>query len=291
MSDDNSKPPDSSSEGKIAVFLHGMLGNKRNVKSFAAKVCSSLGIRGLLMDVRGHGDSQLPESVRRTSKGSTFLDCVWDMDKTLLAEVPNLDDLEVILMGHSMGGRVAMMYSVTDNVSKKPSHVWLLDTVPGKLSASVQNVMGVAQKLVAGNDNFILGMTRNELASFLVKDHNIELGTAHWLAASFDPSLPRKFKFDLNVAFDLAEDFQNIDFTACLEQARQDQQVGWHVVRGGANTAWEDSSTLDFFQTWEKQEPNRMKFSFHTLPNAGHWVHIDDPKGLLDAVESIHKSP
>lgn len=26
------------------------------------------------------------------------------------------------------------------------------------------------------------------------------------------------------------------------------------------------------------------KFSLHVLPNSGHWVHVDNPKGLLEIV-------
>ena len=122
-----------------------------------------------------------------------------------------------------------------------------------------------------------------------IDEHQFELGTAQWLATSYDPSLPRKFKFDLNVAFDLVGDFEDLDFMSCLEHARQEKHVGLHMVRGGANNSWETSNSLDIFHSWEREHNNRMAFSFHTLPTAGHWVHIDDPVRLLEAVESIHK--
>lgn len=32
----------------------------------------------------------------------------------------------------------------------------------------------------------------------------------------------------------------------------------------------------------KRQEPHEGKFSLHVLPSAGHWVHVDNPKGLQE---------
>ena len=254
------------------------------------------------MDVRGHGESHVEPSnsshTTTTPKRTTFEDCVRDMDHTLARVVPDLDDRQVILMGHSMGGRLSLMYTLAHHeVRVRPSHVWLLDTVPGRISGSVQHVLNVAQQLVqeetTKQDRHQLAtMKRTELADVLMQQFRVEEGTAQWLAASFDPKLDRKFKFDLSVAQDLVEEFHRHDFLAGLQQVRAQQpEVGIHLVRGGANAAWEDSDSLEYFETWEQEEEDRSRFSFHTLPDAGHWVHIDDPRGLLRSVESIHKEP
>jgi len=32
------------------------------------------------------------------------------------------------------------------------------------------------------------------------------------------------------------------------------------------------------------RDESEGKFSLHVLPNSGHWVHVDNPKGLLEIV-------
>eukprot|EP00527_Entomoneis_sp_CCMP2396_P003796 CAMPEP_0198143004 /NCGR_PEP_ID=MMETSP1443-20131203/5645_1 /TAXON_ID=186043 /ORGANISM="Entomoneis sp., Strain CCMP2396" /LENGTH=325 /DNA_ID=CAMNT_0043806141 /DNA_START=32 /DNA_END=1009 /DNA_ORIENTATION=- len=279
--------PSDCDDGQLVVFLHGLLGNKRNVMSFAKSVCNSLGVPGLVVDVRGHGSSQLPSNIASTK--STFSHCVWDLHLTLQKNVPDIYDRELIVMGHSLGGRVTMLHSITEE-THRPSHIWLLDTVPGKINGSVHNVLNVAREVAT--DEKYASLSRKDLTNLLVEQKGFDLGIAMWLASAYDPKSPagRKFQFDLDVANHLVEEFDNMDFLAWMEEARQKDQVGIHMVHGGANKSWEESGSLDLLRSWEQEHNNPQKFSFHTLPKAGHWVHIDDPKGLLAAVESIHKN-
>lgn len=41
---------------------------------------------------------------------------------------------------------------------------------------------------------------------------------------------------------------------------------------------------LDYLS--RKQEGPEGKISLHVLPKSGHWVHVDNPKGLLEIVAS-----
>ena len=268
-------------DGQLVVFLHGLLGNKRNVKSMAKAVCESLSVPGLLMDIRGHGDSQVPSHM--ASEPSTFHHLVSDLHLTLPNVVPDIHDRELIVMGHSMGGRVTMLHAATEGM-KRPSHIWLLDTPPGVIGAGVHNVLKVAQE-VATNESYTQ-MKRKDLTTFLMEEKKFDMGIAMWLSSAFDPKSPRKFQFDLKVANELVSDFESMNFLGLIEQAREEGKVGIHMIHGGANKAWEATGTLDLFRSWDNDP---QKFSFHTLPKAGHWVHIDDPEGLLAAVESIHK--
>lgn len=274
-------------DGKLLVFLHGLLGNKRNIKSFATSVCKSLDVPGLLMDIRGHGDSHMEEKF--PTRPTSLLDCVHDLHMTLHTVVPDIKDREFILLGHSMGGRLSMMYAMTENVIR-PSHVWLLDTVPGRLHHSVLNVMEIARKIVTDPEQQV-PTNRTSLTHWLVQKHGLDLSTAQWLASSYDPQSTRKFTFDLPVAHDLVQEFDHQNFLDWINQVRRQKQViGIHMVRGGINRQWEASNCLDLIHSWELEANDPKRFSFHTLPTAGHWIHIDDPKGLLRAVELIHKT-
>lgn len=81
------------------IFLHGLLGNKRNFNSIARSLCTRLkDPRKILgLDLRNHGDNT---------------ECISDMSYTSMAkDVLNFMDSNdlprVELIGHSVGGKVA----------------------------------------------------------------------------------------------------------------------------------------------------------------------------------------
>jgi pimeloyl-ACP methyl ester carboxylesterase len=105
------------------VFLHGLLGNGRNLNTFAKQVCQLNNSTGYLIDLRGHGKSRIASSSCKNS----FENCVKDIAvATKKFSVP----VESIV-GHSFGGRIALQYAATQQNSSL-ERVWLLDTVPGQ---------------------------------------------------------------------------------------------------------------------------------------------------------------
>lgn len=50
--------PSSSSRRPVVVFLHGLLGNCKNLRTLAKRLVQETGITALLMDLRGHGQSR-----------------------------------------------------------------------------------------------------------------------------------------------------------------------------------------------------------------------------------------
>lgn len=57
------------------------------------------------------------------------------------------------------------------------------------------------------------------------------------------------------------------------------------VVRGENSDRWdaEDIEQLESLANWEG-DGSEGKVSVHVLPESGHWVHVDNPKGLLEIV-------
>jgi pimeloyl-ACP methyl ester carboxylesterase len=109
------------------VFLHGLLGNGRNLKTFAKQVCTVTDATGYLVDLRGHGKSRLTTTSSHHSSTAThsFDACVKDVAEST-------KDLSMTsIVGHSWGGRIALQYAATQR-SDSLQRVWLLDTVPGQ---------------------------------------------------------------------------------------------------------------------------------------------------------------
>jgi esterase len=276
--------------GTVLVFLHGLLGNSRNVKTLAQKTCALYTSPGLLVDLRGHGRSK---ECHEYGSGTvtdrvpvTLDDCVGDIQETLqhvgVSQSTNgklTSTTNITFVGHSLGGRVAMQY-VHARLEPRPSHVWLLDTVPGLANTKVESVIRIAE-LVREEKS---AWTRPNLQRALTESHGLDTATAQWLASSYDPS-KHDFGFDLTVAHNLVQSMDEQDFLGFLQEAVHEHWCKIDLVRGGQNADWHAyPHTISLLQAMAKEHAGT--FGYHTLPKAGHWVHIDDLPGLLNAMRS-----
>ena len=269
-------------DSDIFVFLHGLLGNRRNVQTLAKTLCGKAGRRGLLLDIRGHGGSQIKD---KSGSPTTLSACANDVYETLQPYAKDLEQVRWTLVGHSLGGRVSMLYALqqAQNTTSPllPQNIWLLDTVPGALDASVRHVVNVAHKLE--NSSEPLPKTRSALVEALIKDEGMSMGIAQWLASSFNLK-SRSFSFDLKIAQEIMADFDEAQFMQWIKA----EPVPVDLVRGGANNSW-DSAAGHVEQLEEWHEEAEREFRIHTLQNAGHWLHMDDLQGLVNIMEDVQR--
>jgi esterase len=146
--------------GYSILFLHGLLGNGRNLNTLARRVISTKNkapVRdddddaaachgGILVDLRGHGRSHRPgtanaNATNASAEGSdhpgdhadpgrrrtyTFRDCVDDFDFTLRAmradHPPGTVPPVRVVVGHSFGGRLALQYVAAQAGKAHPRH-------------------------------------------------------------------------------------------------------------------------------------------------------------------------
>lgn len=90
---ESSRPP--------LVILHGLLGSKNNWNSMSKAIHRTTGRKVISVDARNHGDS-------RHSPQHTYIHMAHDVMKLL----KKLELSKVSLLGHSMGGRTAMVLSL-----------------------------------------------------------------------------------------------------------------------------------------------------------------------------------
>lgn len=262
------------------VFLHGLLGNGKNLKTLAKKVVAThnnnreVATNGLLMDLRGHG-----QSTHSNFEGPhTFDSCVEDVHTTLkpIQTEPSL------VMGHSWGGRIALQYVhslLRTTGSEEIPSLWLLDTVPGQAHDSVLQVLNAIERIDFTNKS------RSDVAQDLV-NYGLDTAIAQWLASTLQQDKETKllkWGFDVSVVRDIMPEFQNQDFVGLLQEILK-EGGNVHLVKGGLNKAWEESPRIES-QLLELQDEFPWQFEQHTLENAGHWVHVDDLPGLLNIVK------
>lgn len=118
--------------------------------------------------------------------------------------------------------------------------------------------------------------------SQLIRDlqaKGIGLGEAQWLTTnlrltSTQPEL-YDWKMDVPVIEELFQSFLSTDLWPIVHYPPP-AGSSIHFVQASKNPMWTAAIIASL-----KQQPH---VHHHLLPNSGHWVHIDNPQGLLDII-------
>ncbi|MEZ4469264.1 MAG: alpha/beta hydrolase [bacterium] len=239
--------------GPTAFILHGILGQASNLHGLAKALATRHPAwRFVLPDLRGHGGSA------GGSPPHTVEACAADL-AALAAEV----GAPRVVVGHSFGGKVALVYARAHGADD----VWVLDAPPGAADP--------------GQDHEVprvIAATRALAAPFASRDavtaHFLDRGFGPGIAAWMTTNVARTaaglvWKPDLDVVEALLADYFRTDLWGFLADPGP---VRVHVVRAGRSDRW-DAATL--------QRLAASAVDVRVLPDAGHWLHVDDPEGLL----------
>lgn len=263
----------------LGVIMHGVLGAGHNLRSFARRLAESRpDYRFALIDLRYHGKSLGAPPPHRLDS------CVDD----LLEWVEQNQRAPEVVIGHSLGGKVALRYAHRHEsktaFGKPPAkfastlrQVWTLDSDPGAQKPDenheVRNVMAA---LRAAPGPF---STRAEAVAALVAQGR-STGLAHWLATSLEKG-PQGFTWGLELEpiSLLLADYFALDEWPWLEDLSETGQIRYDLLVAENSDRWSGSM---------KERAGALthcpRIHVHTLPNSGHWVHVDNPEGLLTIV-------
>lgn len=268
---------DAASEARqTALVLHGALGSGQNFRSFAKQLSRSLPhVQFVLVDLRNHGDS-VPAPPPHTL-GACALDLL-----SLCSHLKNEGRPTVTtVIGHSFGGKVAL--ELLRQVQTQPSpqidirHVCVLDSNPGPQAVTEDNevlrVLSAVESIpmpVAKRADVVASVTARGLSS----------GLAWWMTTNLRASgTAYRWAFDTQAIRLLLGDYFSIDLWPLLER---------HVVTPtspGCITliVAEHSDRVDpsmRARANKLEVPGRLQV--RVLADAGHWLHVDNPQGLLE---------
>jgi len=116
------------------LLLHGFLGNGRIWSDFASNLCQHYYI--IALDQRGHGDSDWADD------GAYGID---DHFVDLVGITDQLGLKELILIGHSMGGRNALLFAAC--CPERTKGLILVDTRPANSAYSISSLRNMIEKV------------------------------------------------------------------------------------------------------------------------------------------------
>lgn len=233
--------------GTPFVILHGFLGMSDNWKSLGKRFAAQ-GYQMHLIDQRNHG---------RSFHDPVFSYQAMTADLLLYCEHHNLD--QVVLLGHSMGGKTAMEFAVTN--PERVTKLIIADIAPrhydehhqdvlkglGLLDLSIINSRAKADQVLA---NYI---KEPGLRLFLLKN-------LYWIEKK---QLALRVNLPV-VTKEISQVGKALAITAVFDKETL-------FVRGensGYITLLDETSI-------QKQFP---KSQIKTVSNAGHWLHVENPE-------------
>lgn len=247
-------------DGPPIVLLHGLFGASRNLHSLQ-KALATDGHRVVALDLRNHGDSP-------HAKGMSYDEMAADVRETLGA----MSALPCALLGHSMGGKVAMRLALDQPTLV--SRLVVADIAPRGYRHGNREIAAAMLALPLHP-----GMTRAEANKALAD------GVA-------DPATRSFLLLSLRLG----------------GEAMPAWRIGLSEIAAGMATieGWENGETSPYggpslfisgarstYVAETDQGAIRVLFpaaQFVVLPNAGHWLHAEDPAGFLAAVAPFLKA-
>ena len=281
---------------RLVAFVHGLLGQGRNWRSLSARLLRRAGGGGAaragggwqaaLVDQRCHGRSARPLRAGAHTLASAAADLRATFQGPFAGWTPE------VVVGHSLGGKVVLEYlrQLQAAGEPAPAHVWVLDSFPGAARArdagssrgegargEIEGVLDVVSELDARHFG---GDPGGELDALLTA-RGFSPAFVSWLKTNLEPDPEsregrKRWAFDVAGARDLFRSYRATDLLEAAAGAPQGTTV--HVVRALNSNHWSEADVAAL----EEAAARSPRLKVHNLDNAGHWLHMDNPKGLTN---------
>ncbi len=244
-------------EGEPIVLLHGLFGAARNLGAVQRALAPRF--RVIALDLRNHGAS--PHAAQMDYP---------TMAADVLETLTELDGLPAALIGHSMGGKTAMLAALT-----RP------DAVSRLLVADIAPV-----SYVHGNEPIAEALMALKLSPGLTR-----LAADAALAGAVPNASMRGFLLQ-NLVFGERPHWR----IGLAEIARAIPALeGWEApadLRYGGPTLFVAGALSDYVRPDHRPAIRALfpRARFVTLKNAGHWVHVDNPLGFVSVLKGFLQS-
>jgi esterase len=238
------------------IILHGFFASSRNWRKIAERLSGEFHV--YVLDMRNHGLSPHHEIMGYPSMTADVLRFM-AVHKLTTAHI----------MGHSMGGKIAMWLAL--NHPDRMGKLLVVDIAPKSYTHSFDNTiqalidLPLAQIHNRKQAEILLakGIPELDYRQFLLQNLALKEGRYHW-------------RIDLEVFMRMAS-----NIAAFPENQDLSPYSGECIFIAGAESAYlAPKDTLSLF-------PNAL---FRTIANAGHWLHVQQPEVFTEVVEKFLQS-
>ncbi len=241
-------------EGKPLVILHGLFGQSDNWNSLAKRFAAG-GYAVYTVDLRNHGLS--PHSDEWSYE-------IMAMDVLDFFQQHKMN--QPILIGHSMGGKVAMFVALQQKNSL--SKLVVVDIAPRAYEAHHQEVFAALQAV-----DFTSIKTRKEAENIMAR-HLQDAGTRQFLLKNIywkdTAQNQMDWRFNLKV---IQEKYESIG----VEAPADTNFIPVLFMSGEKSSYIRLGDLIDI----ERRFPN---YHLVTIPGAGHWIHAEQPDLFYEEV-------
>ncbi|MCH9661925.1 MAG: alpha/beta fold hydrolase [Bacteroidetes bacterium] len=243
-------------EGTPFVILHGFLGMSDNWKSLGRKF-AELGYQLHLVDQRNHGRSFHSEAFNYRI-----------MSEDLLAYCDQHNLSEMVLLGHSMGGKTAMEFATT--YPEKVRQLIVADIGPKAYPSHHQDILKAL-----GSLNFSEIKSRSQ-ADEVLETYIKEVGVRQFLLKNLYWVEKGQLGLRMNLSV-LADTYDEIGQALTVDARFEGETL---FVKGAESGYIEIYDELGI----KKHFP---KAKITEISNAGHWLHADNPTKFLEIIENF----
>jgi esterase len=236
------------------IIIPGLFGSTANWRAVAKRLAEYHKV--IVVDQRNHGRSPHADS-------QTYADMVQDLRE--FCDEHNLE--EIILCGHSMGGKVAMLFAL--EYPAKVSKLAILDIAP------IAYARSHARHLRA-----LMALDLSSLKSRSDADHQLreplpDMATRMFLLQSLTGS-PGQYQWRLNLQV-LLEYMQEM---TGFPEVSKSSNVDALFLAGNLSDYLLDQHQAKVCELF----PNSQ---FASIPNAGHWLHAEQPEQVIDIINNF----
>ena len=240
-------------EGRPMVILHGFLGMADNWKTLG-KQFSENGFNVHILDQRNHGRS--PHSDRFDYQ---------EMAQDVKDYCQKHDLSNIILIGHSMGGKIAMIAAqqFPDLIEK----LIIADIAPKTYPPHHSDIIKALESVDFSK------VDRRSDADEMLEPYIKDFGTRQFLLKSLYRKKDKSYGWRFNLP--VLGGAQNS--VGVHEDFKESVQIPTLFIRGGKSGYITDSDKLLIDHAFAKAE-------LATIPQAGHWLHAEQPEKFYDYV-------
>ena len=243
--------------GRPLLILHGFLGMSDNWKTLGRQFAANFQVH--ILDLRNHG---------RSLHSDDFSYEIMVQDVFEYCQAHQLEHINII--GHSMGGKVAMLLATTH--PELVHKLIVADIGPKFYPLHHQDILEGLNAV-----DFSKKPSRSDVEGIMEK-YISDLGTRQFLTKSLFWQEPEQLAFRFNLAvFNHKMDEIGVPLP---ENSIFDKPTLF--IRGGNSRYILDSD----FEMIKQHFPNS---SIETIPNTGHWLHAENPAEFYQKVTSFLK--